>query len=281
VSSLNGIGQFLAHKGHSESLSATSTGASASASSPFIEQLTTALDQVFARSKTGTKIEIDVTGPGQFKVSMSGLSNESPVPSRAPVVSAAVAPSVPAAPPNPQVDPPANPADSPAALNAPLAPLAAATSPVPTPASPRIDPPLNPINPAPAAKSVAPAEPQSEFDAYWSAQPAAVQTLKDIRDPAEREARGLALANQGYAIDYQIMVAGWDPLNTMSIRKFYGYTWVPSMLQPPIPVMPGVHFANLPVYDPNSPPSGSIKVSTDFAIGKTVPAWESYNAVTA
>ena len=157
------------------------------------------------------------------------------------------------------------------------------------PASPAIV--ISTVAPAPAAKAspafVAPqastsdpSVPQSENDAYWAQQPAVVQELRGMTDHNEREAKALALAQQGYTIDYQIMVAGWDPLNTMSIRKFYGYTWVPSMLQSPIPVVPGVHFADLPVYDPNSPPAGSVAVTTDFAIGKTVPQWESYNAVT-
>lgn len=121
---------------------------------------------------------------------------------------------------------------------------------------------------------------ESEADAYWAMQPPAVRALRSMTNPAEREAAAVDLAHQGYTIDYQTMVLGWDPLNVMSIRQFYGYTWVPSMLQPPISGMPGSNLPGLPVYDPSNPPAGSIQVSTDFAIGKTVPSWESYNAVT-
>ena len=122
--------------------------------------------------------------------------------------------------------------------------------------------------------------PETEYDAYWSQQPPEVQQLQTIDDYADREAKAWDLTRQGFTIDYQIMVARWDPLNAMSIRKFYGYTWVPSMGQPPIPVVPGIVFPGETTYDPDAPPPGSVAVSTDFAIDRTVPAWESYNAVT-
>ena len=132
---------------------------------------------------------------------------------------------------------------------------------------------------SPVKPPVPPTPPQSEADAYWATQPAAVQALRTITDYSTREATAEQLVQQGYKIDYQIMVAQWDPLNTMSIRKFYGYTWVPAMGQPGIPVVPGMTFPGEKTYDPNSPPPGSITVSTDFAMGKTIPSWEAYNAV--
>lgn len=76
------------------------------------------------------------------------------------------------------------------------------------------------------------------------------------------------LAKQGYSIDLPIMVWGWDPLVTMTMRQNEGYTWVPSAFQPNIPIGPGIiNVWNLPGYDPKNPPPGSIKVSTDFANG--------------
>ena len=102
--------------------------------------------------------------------------------------------------------------------------------------------------------------------AYWAEQPAAVQALQNM-DPADRPLAAMKLAQQGYSIDVPIMVWGWDPLTTMVERQNYGYTWVPSALQSPVPLPPGLSFPGLPTYDPNSPPAGSIKVSTDFAQG--------------
>jgi hypothetical protein len=54
----------------------------------------------------------------------------------------------------------------------------------------------------------------------------------------------------------------------MTLRQNDGYTWVPSAMQPNIPIGPGIaNVWNLPGYDPNNPPPGSIKVSTEFAQG--------------
>ena len=60
--------------------------------------------------------------------------------------------------------------------------------------------------------------PISEADAYWNAQPAAVQALRNMPDGAAKNALALNLANQGYSIDTQIMVWGWDPQMTMTVR---------------------------------------------------------------
>lgn len=103
-------------------------------------------------------------------------------------------------------------------------------------------------------------------DAYWAEQPTPVQALRNMTDP-DRSAMALQLAQQGYAIDVPIMVWGWDPLTTMVERQNYGYTWVPSALQSPVALAPGLSYPGLTPYDPNSPPPGSIKVSTDFAKG--------------
>ena len=114
------------------------------------------------------------------------------------------------------------------------------------------------VKPAPSVPIVTPS------DAYWAMQPPAVQAL---RDTPEDQRLGLAqqLAQRGYTIDAPIMVWGWDPLVTMTVRQNLGYTWVPSALQQPVSVVPGVNFPGLPSYDPNSPPPGSIRVTTAFA----------------
>jgi len=102
--------------------------------------------------------------------------------------------------------------------------------------------------------------------AYWAQQPAAVQALQNM-DPADRSTTAMQLAEQGYKIDVPIMVWGWDPLTTMVERQNYGYTWVPSAMQPMVPLAPGLSFPGLQSYDPTNPPAGSIAVTTDFAKG--------------
>ena len=108
----------------------------------------------------------------------------------------------------------------------------------------------------------------TEGDAYWAAQPAAVQVLRGMPDNEAKDKLALSLAGQGYQIDTQIMVWNWDPQMTMQVRANQGYAWVPSFGQSNIPVGPGVSDPFEPVsYNPASPPPGSIKVSTAFAVG--------------
>jgi hypothetical protein len=104
-------------------------------------------------------------------------------------------------------------------------------------------------------------------DAYWAMQPPEVQALRDISDDTQRAEAASELAYKGFAIDVPIMVWKWDPLVTMELRKSAGYTWVPSAMQAPVQVAPGLAFPGSPSYDPNNPPPGSIKVTTDFATG--------------
>jgi hypothetical protein len=102
--------------------------------------------------------------------------------------------------------------------------------------------------------------------AYWAQQPAAVQALQNM--PLDQRAQAaLALAQQGYTIDVPIMVDGGDPLTIMMERQQYGYTWVPSAMQSPVDLAPGLNFPGLTAYDANNPPAGSIQVTTDFAKG--------------
>jgi hypothetical protein len=98
-------------------------------------------------------------------------------------------------------------------------------------------------------------------DAYWNAQPAAVQQLREIDDPAQRQALATQLAGQGYQIDAPIMVWGWDAGITNSLRASAGYTWVPSALQNNITAAPGLSGGGITPYDPNNPPPGSITVT--------------------
>jgi len=95
---------------------------------------------------------------------------------------------------------------------------------------------------------------------YWAAQPTAVQALRNISDPNERQNQAAALAAQGYTIDVPIMVWDWDPQRTMELRGQYGYTWVPSALQPNVQIAPGLTMPGVEPYDADNPPEGSIAV---------------------
>jgi hypothetical protein len=119
----------------------------------------------------------------------------------------------------------------------------------------------------PTAQTVAPAN-ETEEQAYWAAQPPAVQALQNMPVGAARNAAALQLANQGYSIDTQIMVWGWDPQMTMQIRENQGYSWVPSYGQSNINVGPGLSMpGDTNTYSPGNAPSGAIEVSTAFANG--------------
>jgi hypothetical protein len=121
-------------------------------------------------------------------------------------------------------------------------------------------------SPAPTTSSTessaAPLDPQQAFDdAYWAQQPAAVQPLRTMQSTQERTVLATQLANEGYSIDVPIMVWGWDPSITTSMRQADGYTWVPSALQNPVEMAPGLPAAGTQAaYDPNNPPAGSIAV---------------------
>jgi hypothetical protein len=103
---------------------------------------------------------------------------------------------------------------------------------------------------------------QEAFDnAYWASQPAPVQALRTMQNQEQRAAVATQLASEGYSIDVPIMVWGWDPSITMAMRQSEGYTWVPSALQNPVEVAPGLpSLGTLAAYNPNNPPAGSITV---------------------
>jgi len=113
---------------------------------------------------------------------------------------------------------------------------------------------------AAAGASAPAATPASFDDQYWSKQPPAVQQLRNIQDQGQRTQLGEQLASEGYSIDVPIMVWGWDASTTTQLRQSYGYTWVPSALQPPVESAPGLTDPGLTPYDPNHPPAGSILV---------------------
>jgi hypothetical protein len=113
-----------------------------------------------------------------------------------------------------------------------------------------------------ADSSTSAADQQEAFDnAYWASQPAPVQALRTMQNQEQREAVATQLANEGYSIDVPIMVWGWDPSITTAMRQSEGYTWVPSALQNPVEVAPGLpNLGTLAAYNPNNPPAGSITV---------------------
>jgi hypothetical protein len=113
---------------------------------------------------------------------------------------------------------------------------------------------------------------QLEFDqAYRASQPPEIRALMDLEDGDDIQnqakiARAVQLAQKGFPVDVPIMVWSWDPYLCMLYRQQYGFTWVPSALQPPVNVAPGIGpLGNLPAYDPDHPPAGSIRVSTNLA----------------
>jgi hypothetical protein len=107
---------------------------------------------------------------------------------------------------------------------------------------------------------------QQQFDAaYWASQPPEIQALQAIADPDQRATQGAALATDGFTIDVPIMVWAWDAYLVMTMRAQFGYTWVPSALQPPVTIAPGVAQPGVVAYNPLDPPAGSILVSTNIA----------------
>ncbi len=162
------------------------------------------------------------------------------------------------------------------AARAPVPEATGVATALPSTASPEAIPSMLGMGPVAGARPVSPVTnpqpantaPVPEADAYWAQQPKAVQALRDMPDGEAKDKLALSLANQGYSIDTQIMVWGWDPQMTMTVRENQGYAWVPSYGQSNVPVGPGISDPYEPVsYDPSSPPPGSIRVSTAFAAG--------------
>jgi hypothetical protein len=101
-------------------------------------------------------------------------------------------------------------------------------------------------------------------EAYWLSQPPEVQKLRSLQGEA-RSVEAVNLAIRGFCIDKWIQADGHDAYPVMFARELYGYAWVPSILQEPVPVVPGIDppaGSGWKKYDPTNPPVGSIKVST-------------------
>lgn len=90
---------------------------------------------------------------------------------------------------------------------------------------------------------------------YQASKPPVVRALFAMPSGDPRDQLAAQLAQQGYLIDVPIDMWNWDAVTTMSTRQMYGFTWVPSALQPPLNGAVGTG----PV------PPGSIKVSTNAA----------------
>ncbi len=106
---------------------------------------------------------------------------------------------------------------------------------------------------------------QQQFDqAYWASQPPQVQGLPGIANQELRANTAAELATTGFTIDVPIMVWGWDAYLVMTMRAQFGYTWVPSALQPPVSIAPGDTTPGVVAYNPLNPPLGSILVSTNI-----------------
>lgn len=115
--------------------------------------------------------------------------------------------------------------------------------------------------PAPAAASGTSGDHTQSFDdAYWAKQPPAVQALRNMDDYDQRTQLAAQLTAQGYNIDVPIMVWGWDPGKITAARQSYGYTWVPSAMQPAIAEAPGLSSPGIQAYDPTHQPKDSITV---------------------
>jgi hypothetical protein len=228
-----------------------SSSVPSSSPNSFAQQLATAVEGYFSQANSGSSVNINVSevagrnsGGSQFLVT---VTPETPGAS-ATNTSVSVPP-------------------SPTAASRPTPPTKTPSSDVPTMLGmgpvPGTAPVQQVINPQPVATA-----PVTEGDAYWAAQPPAVQALRDMPDGEAKDKLALNLANQGYSIDTQIMVWGWDPQMTMTVRENQGYSWVPSYGQANIPVGPGLSMPDDPTtYSPGNPPSGAIQVSTAFAVG--------------
>jgi hypothetical protein len=97
--------------------------------------------------------------------------------------------------------------------------------------------------------------------AFKAAQPEPVQ--KFMANPARTQAQALALGKLGYRIDTVTMYWGWDYTAQTQQRIADGYTWVPSVVGPPVVLEPGLSMPGLTPYDPNVVPAGAIVVTLD------------------
>jgi hypothetical protein len=226
---------------------ASSSSSSSTLTNSFAQQLSATIEGLLNQSGIGSAIDIKVSevagrnsGGSQFLVTVTPTT---PSATASPAATTGTHTSSPTTPASPPVS------DVPTMLG--MGPVTG-TAPV-----------KQVTDPAPVAEA-----PVTEADAYWDAQPAAVQALRNMPDGPAKDQLALNLANQGYSIDTQIMVWGWDPQMTMTVRENQGYSWVPGYGQSNIPVGPGLSMPDNPSnYNPGNPPPGAIQVSTVFAVG--------------
>jgi hypothetical protein len=225
---------------------ATNSSSSNSSTNSFAQQLATTIEGLLNQSGTGSPIDIHVSevagrnsGASQFLVTVT--------PATSSTASAATTTGT-------HTSNPTTPASAPVSDVPTMLGMGPVTGTAPV---------QQVTDPAPVAEA-----PVTEADAYWDAQPAPVQALRNMPDGAAKDQLALNLANQGYSIDTQIMVWGWDPQMTMTVRENQGYSWVPGYGQSNIPVGPGLSMPDNPSnYNPGNPPAGAIQVSTAFAVG--------------
>lgn len=100
--------------------------------------------------------------------------------------------------------------------------------------------------------------------AFTKAQPAAVQALMAMPYGSEKIAQATTLAGEGYVIEGTIHVWGYDSYYATKMAVADGYTWVPSWLQPPIELAPGLSQGTVPAYLAGVVPPGAIIVTLDM-----------------
>ena len=111
---------------------------------------------------------------------------------------------------------------------------------------------------------------RTSADEYWDrleAEYPDAGALRNMPVGDERIKKAHELAAAGARLERRIAVQNWDPKASMQAWKDAGYTWIPALGQPDIPVSPGLTFFGKPSYDPANPPPGSITVDLSFADG--------------
>ncbi len=98
--------------------------------------------------------------------------------------------------------------------------------------------------------------------AYWASKAPAVRAFETMQSEDDRIALAQSLL-ANYTIDREIMVWGWDPYKVMFMRKLNGTPWVQPLNQH-VEYAFGPNNQGLPIYDPTSPPPGSILVSASI-----------------
>lgn len=102
--------------------------------------------------------------------------------------------------------------------------------------------------------------------AYWGSKKPEVQALSGMEPfSPERMDAAIQLAMDGHVIDAEIDARGASPWETMKLREAYGYTWVPSLLQDPVKIAPGLVVPGQPMYDDKAFPAGSLRVSSSVS----------------